>query len=119
MRKLLAGLVLAVVVCTIPGAFAQKKKNDPSRSVQGTVTASDDATVKGAVVQLKNNKTLQIRSFITQENGAYYFHELMPDVEYELSAEDQKTGSASPTKKLSPFDSQKLATINLKLAPKK
>jgi Carboxypeptidase regulatory-like domain len=104
-----------------PAGLAQGKKSkaDPTRSVQGTVSTAADVGVKGAVVQLKNVKTLQIRSFITQENGAYYFHELNPDHEYELTAEDQKSGTASPTKKLSSFDTQKVATINLKLGPKK
>lgn len=111
---------LTLVLLIAPAGFAQgKKKADPTRSVQGTVTMADETSVKGAVVQLKNLKTLQIRSFITQENGAYYFHELNPDVEYELTAEDQKSGTSSATKKLSPFDTQRLATINLKLNPKK
>ena len=115
----LAAVVLVLLACA-PEGFAQgKKKADPTRSVQGTVSAPDDTGVKGAIVQLKNTKTLQIRSFITQDNGAYYFHELNPDHDYELSAEDRKSGTASPTKKLSSFDSQKVATINLKLAPKK
>ena len=110
---------LLLLVC-VPASFAQgKKKADPTRSVQGVVSAQNDSPVKGAVVQLKNTKTLQIRSFITPENGSYYFHELNPDVEYELTAEDQKAGAVSPTKRLSSFDTQKVATINLKLNPKK
>ena len=58
-----------------PAGFAQGKKNkaDPTRSVQGTVSTAGDVGVKGAVVQLKNVKTLQIRSFITQENGPDVF----------------------------------------------
>ena len=120
MTKWLAGTMLALLLAGMPAVFAQgKKKADPTRSVQGLVTSPDEKGVKGAVVQLKNSKTLQIRSFITQDNGAYYFHELSPDVDYELSAEDKKTGTASSTKKLSSFDSQKIATINLKLSPKK
>ena len=110
---------LLLLVCAQAGFAQGKKKADPTRSVQGTVSTADDTGVKGAIVQLKNTKTLQIRSFITQDHGAYYFHELNPDVEYELSAEDQKSGTASPTRKLSSFDTQKVATINLKLAPKK
>jgi hypothetical protein len=70
-------------------------------------------------VQLKNTKTLQIRSFITKENGAYYFHELSPDIDYELSATDKATGEASGTKTLSSFDSRTNAILNLKLNPKK
>jgi len=119
MRRVTA-LAAAVLLICAAGSFAQEKKKkgeETTRSVTGAVTAADDAPVTGAVVQLKNTKTLQIRSFITKENGAYYFHELSPDVDYELKADYQ--GSSSPTKTLSSFDSRKNATINLKLNPKK
>jgi Na+-transporting NADH:ubiquinone oxidoreductase subunit NqrC len=120
MRRVLA-LVAAVLLVTASASFAQqqkkKKGEDTTRSVAGVVNAVDDSPIIGAVVQLKNTKTLQIRSFITKENGAYYFHELSPDVDYELKADYQ--GSSSPTKTLSSFDSRKSATINLKLNPKK
>jgi hypothetical protein len=118
MRKFGTLMVFLLLAC-VPAALAQgKKKADPTRSVQGSVSAADESAVKGAIVQLKNTKTLQIRSFITQENGSYYFHELSPDVEYELTAQDQKAGTSSDTKKLSPFDNQKVATINIKLNKK-
>jgi hypothetical protein len=73
--------------------------------------------VNGAVVQLKNTKTLQIRSFITRDNGAYYFHGLNTDVDYELRADSD--GESSSSKTLSSFDSRKEAVLNLKLEPKK
>jgi protocatechuate 3,4-dioxygenase beta subunit len=100
-------------------AFAASKKGEDQnvRSVQGTVFDSSEAPVNGAVVQLKNTKTLQIRSFITKENGAYYFHGLSPDVDYELKA-DNNQGASSPTKTLSSFDSRKEAVLNLKLSKK-
>jgi len=112
-------LVIALVFSTSGFAQGNKKKADPTRSVQGVVSGADESVIKGAIVQLKDTKTLQIRSFITQENGAYYFHELSPDREYEITAEDQKNGTSSSTKRLSSFDTQKVATINLKLNPKK
>jgi hypothetical protein len=119
LRHAMKAVAVILLVC-VPGIFAQgKKKADPTRSVQGVVSGASDTGIKGAIVKLKNIKTLEIRSFITQETGAYYFHELNPDIEYELTAEDQKSGMASGTKKLSSFDSQKVATINLKLAAKK
>ena len=68
------------------------------------------------MVYLKNVKTLQVRSFITKEDGQYHFYELSPDVDYELKAEFQ--GAASGPKTLSSFDSKKAATINLKLNKK-
>ena len=63
------------------------------------VTDENHKPVAGAVVQLKNTKTLQIRSFITKEDGSYYFNGLSGDVDYELRADYQ--GSASPTRTLS------------------
>ena len=115
-RAFLLGAV--VLLSGTTGAFAAAKKGEDQnvRSVQGTVSDASDNAVTGAVVQLKNTKTLQIRSFIAKEQGAYYFHGLSPDVDYELKAEYQ--GASSPTKTLSSFDSRKEAVINLKLAKK-
>jgi len=90
MRQVLAVAAMVLLV-TASVSFAQQKKKkgeDTTRSVAGVVTAADDQAIVGAVVQLKNLKSLQIRSFITQENGAYYFHELSPDVDYELKADE-------------------------------
>src|SRR5450759_5198861 len=66
-------LVLLLLVCA-PAGFAQK--DSATRSVQGSVSNPDDSAVVGAVVQIKNMKTLQIRSFITLEDGTYRFFEL-------------------------------------------
>ena len=108
----------AVLLLSAPAAFAQNKKGgETTRSVQGTVIVADDSPVTGAVVQLKNTKTLQIRSFITKEDGTYHFFDLSPDIDYELKADYQ--GASSSTKTLSSFDSQKQSTLNLKLNPKK
>jgi lysine biosynthesis protein LysW len=107
-----------VLLCAAPAVFAAKKDVDSTvRSVQGTVATAQGDSVNGAVVQLKNTKTLQIRSFITRDNGAYYFHGLSKDVDYELRADFQ--GSASATRTLSSFDSRNPAVMNLKLVPGK
>ena len=118
MTRMRLWLAVALLV-VVPAAFAQSKKNDNTgntRSVQGAVTSAEDAPVNGAVVQLKNTKSLQIRSFITKEDGTYYFHGLSSDVDYELKAD--AGGVSSPVKTLSSFDSRKEATINLKLNKK-
>jgi hypothetical protein len=108
-------LVLAVSL-----AQAQQKGNkgeDPNaRSVQGVVEDPPGNPVEGAVVQLKNTKSLQVRSFITQREGTYYFHGLSPDVEYELKAGFKNMSSS--TRRLTVFDSRKQAIVNLKLEPK-
>jgi len=111
----LAGLLALAIA--VP-AFAQKKGEDSTtRSVQGNVTDTSDKMVDGAVVQLKDTKTLQIRSFITKTDGLYHFHGLNPNVDYELKADYQ--GASSPLKTLSSFDSRKQAVINLKVEAKK
>jgi hypothetical protein len=112
-------LILAAVLLAAPAGLAQsnKKKGGQTRIVQGTVTGTDDQIVNGAVVQLKNLKTLQVRSFITQKDGTYHFNELSPDIDYELRAD--YSGASTSTKTLSSFDNRKEAIINLKLNPKK
>lgn len=120
-------VLTAILALSVPSSFAQttyaqgkpKKGDDTTRSVQGAVTNPDDSLAVGAVVQLENMKTLQVRSFITKEDGIFHFYELSTDVDYKLKAEDKKTGASSDTKSLSSFDSRKQAIINLKLNPKK
>lgn len=119
-RKLTA-LGLAVFLIAVPAGLAQKKKDPTTRSVSGTVTTADGKPAVGAVVQLKDTKTKNVRSFYTQDKGDYYFHELSVDVDYELSAtfRDQDATLSSGTKTLSVFNSRKEAHIDLKLNPKK
>lgn len=96
------------------GLCAQQKDEDTNtRTVEGLVTNAGDQPVAKAVVQLKNTKTLQIRSFITQDDGTYHFAGLGGDVEYQLKADHE--GASSSWKTLSVFNTKKAAVINLKL----
>lgn len=118
MRKLSAILVLVLGTVSLLAAQRGRQREDPNmRSVQGTVYDANDQPVEGAIVKLKNLKTLQVRSFVTQRDGTYYFHGLSTDVDYELRAEYGE--ASSDTKTLSVFDSRRKAVINLKLASKK
>jgi hypothetical protein len=85
--------------------------------VSGLVTGADEMPAVGAIVQLKDMRTLQVRSFITQTDGTYHFYELKADVDYQLSARSNDT--VSPVKSLSVFDTRKEAILNFKLEPKK
>jgi hypothetical protein len=94
--------------------LAQKKSEDTTtRTVEGKVTNAADQPVAKAVVQLKNTKTLQIRSFITEDDGSYHFAGLQTDVEYQLKAEFN--GDTTGWKTLSVFNSKKAPVVNLKL----
>lgn len=102
----------------LPGSQKDKKGDDPNtRAVTGTIRMVDDTLVEGAVVQLKNTKTMQIRSFITKADGVYQFQGLSTNVDYELRAESK--GMVSPARTLSTFDDRKRAIMHLKLENKK
>ena len=100
------------------GLSAQRKNQDATtRNLEGVVTDAAGQRAAKAVVQLKNTKNLQIRSFITQEDGSFHFMGLSADVEYQVKAE--RDGAASSWKSLSVFNSKKTPVINLKLKVKK
>lgn len=87
-----------------------------TRSIEGTVLSGAGSPVGGAIVLLKDTKTLQIRSFIAQNDGKYHFYGLSTDIDYQLRAESN--GMTSPTKTVSVFDSHKIVKLNLKLKKK-
>jgi hypothetical protein len=93
------------------------KKDDGTRLVRGTVRGTDDRPASGAVVKVKDTKTLAIRSFITKDDGAYSFQGLSIGTDYELRAE-ASDGAQSAVKILSVFDNRREAVINLKLEAK-
>ena len=82
-----------------------------TRSVEGVVSDQDGNPINGAVVQIENTRTLWIRSYISQKDGAYHFHGLDQNVDYELRAAYH--GVSSRAKKLSMFDERPVAFINL------
>jgi hypothetical protein len=103
----------------LPGSRDKKDKDGDAntRSVTGTIRLENDELVEGAVVQLKNTKSLQVRSYITRKDGVYQFQGLATNVDYELKAESK--GMESPVRTLSTFDDRKRAVIHLKLENKK
>ena len=114
MLKRLAAIMFLIALAS-PATFAQKdKKNQPNeRSVSGEVTDTSGAPLKGAVVQLENTKTLQVRSFIAKDDGTYVFNGLNTDVDYQLMA--QWNGKRSGMKVLSSFDSRPEVKINIQI----
>ncbi len=107
-------LAAALVTVLLGGAaLLVAQSGDNLRAVEGVVSDAGGSPVNGAIVQLKDTKTLQIRSFITRENGAYLFQGLKKSVEYELKAKYKDR--ESPAKLLTIFDDRQRATIDLKL----
>jgi hypothetical protein len=89
-----------------------KKEEATLRALKGTVVDKDDQPVVGAVVQLKDVRTLQMRSYISKENGEYHFSSLKIDDDYEVEA--RNNSMTSGPKKISIFDNRKIVTQNLK-----
>jgi hypothetical protein len=114
MQSLVAALAFLLLLVTGLEAQSGKRGDEMNtRSVQGIVTDASGKAAASAVVQLKDTKTLQIRSFYTDKDGAFHFAGLNTNVDYELKAEHN--GANSGTKTLSTFDGRKTATVNLKL----
>ncbi|HKD85842.1 MAG TPA: carboxypeptidase-like regulatory domain-containing protein [Terriglobales bacterium] len=84
-----------------------------SRTLTGTVTDKADKPIANAVVYLKNTKTLAVKTVFAQNDGAYRFPELSPNVDYDIYA--VKDGKKSNTKTLSQFDNREKANINLQI----
>jgi hypothetical protein len=107
--------LLALLLISSVAADAQKKKTDDtnSRNVQGVVLDAKDNPVPHAVVQLEDSRTLQVRSFISLDDGSYHFSGLKADVDYRIKAEYKDMMSAAKT--FSVFDSRKTGVYNLKL----
>ena len=117
MRKRLALAVFGASVL-LPGTARQVEARQNrnfvtgTRSLKGTVSAKSKP-LDGAVVLIKDTKTLQVRSFVTANDGQYRFYGLSTNDEYEIRA--QYRGAASGVKILSAFDSHKESTIDIKI----
>jgi hypothetical protein len=113
--------LLILAVSAYAFQWTNEKKTKPRdrthRDLIGVVTLPDETPANGAVVQLKNMRTLQVRSFITQKDGKYMFQALPSTVDYEVRAVYKNL--ASPTRSLSIFDTRLDPVINLRLEPKK
>ena len=57
-----------------------------TRSVHGTVRDRQGHLLAGSVVQIQNDSTMQMRSYITHEDGTYRFEGLPTDVRFRLQA---------------------------------
>ncbi|HUI75990.1 MAG TPA: carboxypeptidase-like regulatory domain-containing protein [Candidatus Acidoferrum sp.] len=119
MRKLAilfaSAILLALAAAT---AKAQDDKHESQlRTVRGFVVDKSDSPVSGGIVYLKNLRTNQIRSYISENDGRYRFSGLDPNADYEVHAE--KDGAKSTTKTVSSFDSRKDIVLTLKIEKRK
>lgn len=124
MRRIWTAVGVGLIVFVLGAAAFQwtnEKKDKPRdrshRDLAGMVMLQDESPVSGAVVKLKNMRSLQVRSFITQADGKYVFQNLSSSVDFELKAEYKGMSSAART--LTIYDTRLDPVINLKLEPAK
>ena len=95
------------------GGSTPKKTKPTSKMLSGTVQDKNDQPIAGAVVYLKNMKTLAVKSFFAQDDGTYRFPQLALNTDYEIYAE--KDGKKSSVKTISQFDDRASPTVNLQI----
>jgi len=104
--------VLLLAVFSIPLSKVSLAQG-AQKVVEGRVVGPGNQPESGAIVYLKNDKTNDIKSFISIADGSYRFGQLSPNADYEVWAE--YGGKKSPTKTVSSFDSKKTLSYELKV----
>lgn len=115
-RKLITLIAILTLCFVVASPYLSAADGPAARTLQGQVMKDSEAPLPGAVVYLKNTKTMAVRSFISDNSGNYRFTSLSPNVDYEVHAEYK--GAKSDVKTLSAFDSRATARINLKVDAK-
>lgn len=103
------GMIVGGVAAAAPPLLAQAQA---TRTLDGKVVRGG-TPVKGAVVHLKDTRTLAQKSYITAEDGSYRFAQLSSTTDYEVWAEAD--GKKSSTKTVSSFDTKSAFNITLKM----
>lgn len=116
-RRVSVFLLLGALLFWISAYAQDSKKESQLRTVRGVVVDKGESPVQGGVVFLKNLRTNQVRSYITDPEGNFRFSGLDPNADYEAHAE--KDGAKSPTRQVSSFDNRKEIVLTLKLDKKK
>ena len=104
---------LVAVTGLVQATVVDAQRGPVTRTIAGKVTDKGNAPLQGAVVYLKDDKTLSVKSFIATDQGTFRFGQLSQSTDYEVWAES--SGKKSATKTISSFDSKADVTVNLKI----
>jgi hypothetical protein len=114
-------LALIILITFAAAAiFAQGKgkgRDTDLRSVRGTVVDKQEMPVDSAVVYLKNSRSQDVTTHLSDSDGQFRFSGIDPNVDYEIHAE--REGMTSASRSISNFDNRKEFVMTLKLDRKK
>ena len=99
-----------------PGPKKDKDRNAP-KNLNGQVVDKDGVGIREAIVYLKDKKSLEMKTHISDEKGAFRFTGLDPNEDYEVHAESK--GALSPKRTVSSFDDRKEVYLVLELGAAK
>ncbi len=94
-------------------ALALHAQAEGARSLSGSVTDKAGNKIKGAVVHLKDTRSLAQRSYITPDDGSFRFAQVSGNSDYEVWAD--LNGKRTPSKSISSFDTKQTVEMTLKL----
>jgi hypothetical protein len=83
------------------------------RVVDGKVVGKADAAISGAVVYLKDSRSLAMKTYITDDAGHFHFGQLSQNTDYELWA--VSNGARSKSRSISSFDDKSGYNFTLKI----
>ena len=105
--------VTAVPRVAAAATASETNKVPHLRTVEGEVCSRDGSPITGAVVYLKDEKSLAVKSYLSDEHGQFHFRQLSMSLDYDLWAE--LNGKRSKTKSISQFNSKPDLRYKLKL----
>jgi hypothetical protein len=100
-----AGMMLAT-----PPSHAQDLSQPTIRTLNGTVSDTSHEPIRGAVVELRNGKSNEVVSYLTDASGQYNFKRLDGNADYDIWV--LYRGRRTPTRSISKFDSHMAKVID-------